>query len=54
MFDEVISNDRIFAEALSLILKNQERMMIRLGLAEEWDSETFWISEMRKELDEVE
>lgn len=54
MFDEVISNDRIFAEALSLILKNQEKIMIRLGLAEEWDSETFYINEMRKDLDKVE
>lgn len=54
MFDKVISNDRIFAEALSLILKNQEKMMIHFGLAEEWDSEIFWIGEMRKDLGKVE
>lgn len=46
--------DRIFAEALSLILKNQAKMMIHLGLVEEWGSEIFWIGEMRKDLDKVE
>ena len=54
MFDKVISNDRIFAEALSLILKNQERIMVYLKLAEEGGSEVYWINEMRKDLDKVE
>lgn len=54
MFDEVISNDRIFAEALSMILENQRKLMMHFGVMNRNDNSDYWIDEMKKDLEDVE
>lgn len=54
MCDEVISNDRIFAEALSMILENQRKLMMHFRVMDRNDNNDYWIDRMKKDLEEVE
>ena len=54
MFDDVISNDRIFAEALSMILENQRELMMHLGVMDRNDSNDYLIDRMKEDLEKIE
>ena len=53
MFDEVVSNDRIFAEALSMILENQRKLMMHFGVISRSNMDDYWIDRMKEKLEDV-
>ena len=54
MFSKVISNDEIFAEALSMILENQRKLMMHFGVISRNDGNDYWIDRMKKDLEDIE